>query len=367
MANMLCAVTLALCCVCGVHAARPVQTCQQLADLMRPGMSVDPGISITDDQAADLGQVTGSSSNPGWWQVNWYNGHAGSYRMGADKKYDLFPADLGCRPEASQLELEPSDVCCTAACTHIIISGSTTAQIEHMTHYTLTHQVYSGRPVYSSDSNPYFLYYHGENSMWMVGAYVGSNTARMYVIDNAMSPDKIRGTWRLAVAGSAVSFPAVKASCAECRQITISGSVHHQVNRMTTYSLTSQINEGRPVYSSDTTNDFLYFYEPYDVWIVGNVMGGSSGGLLTNDIHLYPEQTEAVWEVYDGSQWVPFPRLRVRCTDVDECASTPCLNGGVCTDMPNSYSCACATGWGGHNCALTSVIQRIITVVLLHF
>lgn len=45
--------------------------------------------------------------------------------------------------------------------------------------------------------------------------------------------------------------------------------------------------------------------------------------------------------------------------DVDECASSPCLNGAVCTDSNDnaaiqiwSYSCACALGWTGYNCEL---------------
>ncbi|CAH1268604.1 CLEC4M [Branchiostoma lanceolatum] len=38
------------------------------------------------------------------------------------------------------------------------------------------------------------------------------------------------------------------------------------------------------------------------------------------------------------------------CTDVDECQSNPCQNGGVCVDGVNSYSCNCAAGFGGVNC-----------------
>jgi len=35
----------------------------------------------------------------------------------------------------------------------------------------------------------------------------------------------------------------------------------------------------------------------------------------------------------------------------DLCTSTsPCLNGGACTDLPGSYSCACVAGYSGDNC-----------------
>ena len=38
------------------------------------------------------------------------------------------------------------------------------------------------------------------------------------------------------------------------------------------------------------------------------------------------------------------------CADTDDCASSPCQNGGVCTDAVNSYSCACVAGYDGTNC-----------------
>ena len=36
--------------------------------------------------------------------------------------------------------------------------------------------------------------------------------------------------------------------------------------------------------------------------------------------------------------------------DIDECASNPCLNGGTCTDGINSYTCNCVPGYTGENC-----------------
>lgn len=38
------------------------------------------------------------------------------------------------------------------------------------------------------------------------------------------------------------------------------------------------------------------------------------------------------------------------CSNVDDCASMPCQNGGTCTDGVNSYTCMCATGYSGTNC-----------------
>ena len=36
--------------------------------------------------------------------------------------------------------------------------------------------------------------------------------------------------------------------------------------------------------------------------------------------------------------------------DIDDCAATPCQNGGSCVDGLKSYSCQCPTGYSGVNC-----------------
>jgi len=37
-------------------------------------------------------------------------------------------------------------------------------------------------------------------------------------------------------------------------------------------------------------------------------------------------------------------------SDIDECSSNPCVNGGTCTDQVNGYTCACTAGWQGADC-----------------
>ena len=46
-------------------------------------------------------------------------------------------------------------------------------------------------------------------------------------------------------------------------------------------------------------------------------------------------------------------------TNVNECASGPCQNGGACTDGINSYTCACAAGYNGR--------ASLIILLLYHF
>ncbi|XP_078669871.1 collagen alpha-6(VI) chain-like [Branchiostoma floridae x Branchiostoma belcheri] len=38
------------------------------------------------------------------------------------------------------------------------------------------------------------------------------------------------------------------------------------------------------------------------------------------------------------------------CIDIDECASAPCQNGGVCVNGNNQYTCQCPAGFTGTNC-----------------
>ena len=44
---------------------------------------------------------------------------------------------------------------------------------------------------------------------------------------------------------------------------------------------------------------------------------------------------------YEGSQCE---------SEVNECLSSPCMNGGTCMDLLNAYSCQCSAYFIGDNC-----------------
>lgn len=46
----------------------------------------------------------------------------------------------------------------------------------------------------------------------------------------------------------------------------------------------------------------------------------------------------------------PIACVPPNCTDIDECSSSPCQNGGTCHDGQGSFSCSCPVGFSGPTC-----------------
>ena len=39
-------------------------------------------------------------------------------------------------------------------------------------------------------------------------------------------------------------------------------------------------------------------------------------------------------------------------SEIDECATNPCLNNGTCVDLFNNYYCNCSAGYNGSHCEI---------------
>ena len=44
------------------------------------------------------------------------------------------------------------------------------------------------------------------------------------------------------------------------------------------------------------------------------------------------------------------------CSEIDECLSSPCQNGGTCTDLHAGFECACIPGYSGSECQTSKYI-----------
>lgn len=45
-----------------------------------------------------------------------------------------------------------------------------------------------------------------------------------------------------------------------------------------------------------------------------------------------------------------FNRSQLLISDVNECESSPCKNGGTCLNQQAGYSCKCKDGYSGDHC-----------------
>ena len=72
-----------------------------------------------------------------------------------------------------------------------------------------------------------------------------------------------------------------------------------------------------------------------------------------------------IYIVSDDSQWysvqlnpayvyeIDFSYLHmfdIVLVDINECSSSPCMNGVTCSDAVNSYTCVCVAGYTGTHC-----------------
>jgi hypothetical protein len=65
--------------------------------------------------------------------------------------------------------------------------------------------------------------------------------------------------------------------------------------------------------------------------------------------------------VKDSSSNVTHDAHFYTTTDINECESTPCENGGSCTDETNGYTCTCTPGWTGAECHI-GMPELIVTI-----
>ncbi|XP_066264382.1 kremen protein 1-like [Branchiostoma lanceolatum] len=107
-----------------------------------------------------------------------------------------------------------------------------------------------------------------------------------------------------------------------CQKIRISGSTSLQTHLMTTYTITDEFLESRPVYNSDTTDDTIYYVSnPYPknapTWFVGPYPEPGENGLNVEDSSLYANNIEGTFNIWDPEtrEWKDAPYVEIGCAD----------------------------------------------------
>jgi len=79
---------------------------------------------------------------------------------------------------------------------------------------------------------------------------------------------------------------------------------------MTSYTMTGDTREGRPVYYSNATCDFLYYKG--GSWRVGPDFGHRS--VYVKDSHLYADEINGAFFLFNYGQWIENTDVKIACS-----------------------------------------------------
>uniref|UniRef100_A0A4W3K6J7 Crumbs cell polarity complex component 1 n=1 Tax=Callorhinchus milii TaxID=7868 RepID=A0A4W3K6J7_CALMI len=87
------------------------------------------------------------------------------------------------------------------------------------------------------------------------------------------------------------------------------------------------------------------------------------------------EKKNWTWTCYNGGNCTDKKNVRCNCPlgfsgsrcemDADECQSDPCLNGGLCQNLPGRFQCICDMSFVGDRCEVDVILAIILFVLIL--
>ena len=78
--------------------------------------------------------------------------------------------------------------------------------------------------------------------------------------------------------------------------------------------------------------------------LILSLFGGEGGAVIIPQIHNFLSfHSQTCINVSKQSK-------SLNVSDINECRSAPCQNGGTCRDLVNAYRCDCRPGYTGGNC-----------------
>ncbi|KAI8510862.1 regulation of mast cell degranulation, partial [Branchiostoma belcheri] len=147
------------------------------------------------------------------------------------------------------------------------------------------------------------------------GPTIGQRGGDAYVHNCVMTPDQIRSPWYLHDGNQWLVLWSVTASCVRCPTVVLyGGSDTRQAGMMTSYTMTGDTRNDRPVYYSSVTCNYLYYYKPTMEWRVG-LQVGNDDGVRVRDSALYADQINGTFLLWNGGEWIENPDVNIACSD----------------------------------------------------
>ena len=152
-----------------------------------------------------------------------------------------------------------------------------------------------------------------------------------------------------------------KASCCEALTVYSPGlTLEMQWTRLGRYILTGTSQGGKPVYTQDNMENFLYYMPDLSLWYIGDKLGVNMAGILNFGDETCPTENTEVWEVYawkDGyDDWTPDPELRVTCE-----GDSPPTNASSSSSITSTETSREACTWGSFcdGCSIWSSVNDV--------
>lgn len=180
----------------------------------------------------------------------------------------------------------------------------------------------NGKPVYKHESREHFIYFVPSSqyamAQWVAGHVPGGKRFFLSTVTSDVTSQRWRlwlndrQTWSDANVIRSVCVTSTFASCTSGELVVTTRNDRYKKTRgVGIYSITSDVQELRPVYKHVQSNDFLFYRS--GMWTVGPNVSRASGIMFVIDNAWRPEFIVQDWVMYKGAYMTQDKYIRVIC------------------------------------------------------